>query len=567
MSTLSPIKPIHKAPSAVYWGAAVFVVLAPMLVAVFLQFVPPVIWDFLRDDWMKFSFSTGAQLVERDYPPPASAFGWFSAPWVYVRGLWPFLSQPRIGFPVLLHILAALTVAMAISAEIIRRIRDEAPRDILAEHVRGPRALWGQAGETALATDWRRDLRLNGPGVRLAPNLRLSRRLETEGLLLAGRPGSGKSVILEGVMAQALERNARVVALDVKGQLAERLKRFKPHVLSLFAEGAVVWEIGRDLVSDADADEFAACLVPDSKDPVWSDGSRLILSAMVQALRARRGAAWGWTELYDLLSTPIEKLEPVILDFAPGIARLLSAREEPASFIVSLMFNLAAHVTATARRFAAMEENGAWKLSLRRWASSASKHRNPIVLHYDLQRRERSGAMVRLALRVLSGVVLGREVRDGVDSDTWIFLDEIARLGRCDPLADLASLGRSRGIRVVMTVQSPAQLVDTYGAAGAEALRENFATQLICAMPAGDNAQRVAKDWIGDRVVREPSNSVAAGEKPQEWTLPALSREEISGELGLNYDLLGRPRIRAAVLSGGDVAVLDWPLHRWPRLG
>jgi hypothetical protein len=214
-----------------------------------------------------------------------------------------------------------------------------------------------------------------------------------------------------------------------------------------------------------------------------------------------------------------------------------------------------------------MEMSGAWKLSLRRWAGSGNGGRNPIVLHYDLQRRERSGALVRLALRVLSGVLLGREVRDGVDSDTWVFLDEIARLGRCEPLADLASLGRSRGVRIVMTVQSPAQLVEAYGAPGAEALRENFATQLICAMPPGDNAQRVAKEWIGDRVVREPSNQVATGDKPREWTLPALSREEISGELGLKYDLWGRPRIRAAVLSDGDVAVLDWPLHRWRRLG
>ena len=567
MSTLSPINPIHKAPSAAYWGTAAFLVLAPLMLVVFLQLVPPVIWDFSRDDWMKLNFSTWTAFVERSYYPPVSPFGWFAAPKIYLETLWPYLRQPPIGLPVSLHILVALTIAAGLSREITRRVRDEGPRCITAEHVRGPRALWGAAGEAALASAWRRDLRISGPGVLLAPKLRLSRRLETEGLLLAGRPGSGKSAILEGVMAQALERGARVVALDVKGQLAERLKTYHPHVLSLHAQGAVVWEIGRDLVSDADADEFAACLVPASKDPVWAEGSRLILSAMAQALRARRGAAWGWTELYALLSTPVEQLEPLILEFAPGMARLLSARDEPGSFIVSLAFNLAAHVTATVRRFAAMEKAGAWKLSLRRWAGSAKGRRNPIVLHHDLQRRERSGALVQLVLRIVSGVLLGQEVRDGLDSDTWIFLDEIARLGRCEPLADLASLGRSRGIRLVMTVQSPAQLVDAYGAPGAEALRENFATQVICAMPPGDNAQRVAKDWIGDRVVREPSNQVAIGEKAQEWTLPALSREEISGELGLKYDLWGRPRIRAAVLSNGDVAVLDWSLRRWSRLG
>ena len=565
--TMSPIQPVRKAPYAAYWATGTFLFLLPLMLFVFLQLVPPAVWNSGHDDWLHLSFTGGANLLEESRLPPAGMLGWFSSPWDYLSGLWPFLRQPRVGLPVALHILTAISIAAALSGEVLRRVREQGAIDILAEHVRGPRAIWGEAGRAWLAASWRRDLRRSGSGVELAPGLNLPTQLETEGVFLAGRPGSGKSVLLEGVADQALARGGRLVALDVKGQLANRLKDHNPWILSLSGANCAVWHIGSDLIDDADADEFAASLIPASRDPVWSEGSRLILSAMIMALHDRHGTAWGWVELDRTLSLPVDKLEPIIFDYAPSIARLLNAREEPASFVLSLVFNLASHVCSTVRRFASLEKAGVNRLSLREWARPTKGRRRPIVLHHDLQRRERSAALVRLALRVLSGVLLGRELPDGIDTDTWILLDEVTRIGQCESIADLASLGRSRGVRTVLTVQSPAQLVETYGAAGAEALRENFGTQIICAMPPGDNALRVSKDWIGDRIVREPAGQVEPGKKPQEWTMPALSPQEIAGELGVKSDLWGRIRIRAAILSGGNVAVLDWPLHRWRRLG
>ena len=566
MKTLSPIRPYHHAPTAAYWAAGAFIVLAPMMLLIFLQLVPPSVWDFVSNDWRDLSFTGGARLLEQSWLPPEGSGGWLTSPGGYLSLLWPFLVQPRFGLPVTLHLFVALAIAATLASEIFGLVRDQGSRAILAEHISGPQPFWGNAAKVHLAKYWKDDLRRTGRGVELAPDLIIPRQRETEGFLLAGRPGSGKSVILEGLMAQALTRGARVVALDVKGRLAERLKGFEPNVLGLSSKDRVVWNIGRDLVDEADADEFAACLIPESRDPVWSEGSRLVLSAIVQSLQGRHDKDWGWIQLNQCLSLPVEKLEPIIFDYAPSIAELLGAREDPPSFVVSLVFNLASHVSATASRFADMEKKGSERLSLRDWAKSTDRRQKPLIMQYDFQRRDRSAALMRLTLRVLSGALLGAETPDGIDSDTWIFLDELTRIGPSKSVEDLASLGRSRGVRTVVTVQSPAQLVDVYGAAGAEALRENFATQIVCAMPQGDNAQRVSRDWIGDRIVEEPDYQVKADQKPQTWTLPALSREEIAGELGLKYDLWGRPLIRAAVVTDGNVAVLDWPLSRWKRL-
>ncbi len=285
----------------------------------------------------------------------------------------------------------------------------------------------------------------------------------------------------------------------------------------------------------------------------------------MQHLRAKHGSHWGWGELRAVLALPVGSLEELVQRNAPLIAQLMAGREEPGNFLLSLILNLAAHVSAPVRRFASLEEKGARPLSLRAWSRGDGRTRPPLVLRFDLQRRDQSATFVRLILRILSGVLLGEEVEAGHDHRVWLFLDELTRAGRVDAVIDLAALGRDRGVRCVATAQSPAQLTDVYGQAGAEALVENFGTMIVCRLPQGETARRVSRDWIGDRIVREPTSAVPQGRQPQEWTLPALAPADIAGELGLRYDLWGRPVIRAAVLGTGDVAILDWPLRRWPR--
>jgi len=287
------------------------------------------------------------------------------------------------------------------------------------------------------------------------------------------------------------------------------------------------------------------------------------LAALVLYLGKSHGRRWGWRHLYNMLTQPPEKLEEIVRKVAPEVANMIQTRgEEPATFILSLLFNLTAHVGATARRFARMENARARRVSLRAWAT-ATAWRRPIVLRYDLQRRERSASFVKLALRLLAGTLLGDEVEDGRDGRVWLFLDEVTRIGRSDALIDLVSLGRSRGVRSVVSLQSPAQLRDTYGEAGAEALRENFALQIICALPPGDNARRIANEWVAPRTVCE-AGPLPPDRTRREWTIPPISPAEYAADFGLRFDLWGRPYIRAAVLGLGDIPVVDWSLHRWP---
>ena len=551
--------------SARFWSVLVFLGLLLIASAALFLLVPPVVWSHRADIFVTFYPADLWLTIKQTTIPPLQSMSLGNIVSYPFRVAAAFAAMPTwsvLAIPIALRVGVAVVIAASAARLVFSRVREVSPRQISARHVAGPKPMRGQWGAIHLNQVWAPLRRQTGDGLRLAPGVKLPIVTEQQGIFLVGQPGAGKSVIFEGLLRQALERKDRVVALDVKGGLENRIAAFKPVVVGLSGPSSVVWAIGEDLLTDADADEFAASLIPESKDPVWSEGSRLILAAMVLYLAKRYGRQWGWRYLYHLLNQPLERQERIVRRVAPEVANMIQQRgEEPATFILSLLFNLTAHVGATVRRFARMENARARRMSLREWAT-ATGWRRPIVLRYDLQRRERSANFVKFALRLLAGTLLGDEVEDGRDARVWLFLDEITRIGRSDALIDLVSLGRSRGVRSVASLQSPAQLRDVYGEAGAEALRENFGLQIVCALSPGDNARRISNDWVAARTVCEFGPVGQKGAR-REWTTPPISPAEYAADFGLRFDLWGQPYIRAAVLGLGDIPVLDWPLHRW----
>lgn len=565
MAILHPTELHPSLVSARFWSTLVFLGVLSIASAALFLLLPPIVWSHRADMLVTFYPTDLWLLIKQTTIPPLQSISLGDIASYPFRVVAAFAAPPAwsvLATPLLLRVAVGVTIAVSAARLVFFRVREVSPKQISARHVSGPKPMRGQWGATHLNQIWTPLCRQTGNGLLLAPGVKLPIVTEQQGILLVGQPGAGKSVILEGLLQQALERRDRIVALDVKGGLASRIAAYEPAVFGLSGPTSVVWAVGEDLLTDADADEFAASLIPESKDPVWSEGSRLILAALVLYLAKRHGRQWGWRQLYSLLNQPLEKQESIVRKVAPEVANMIQQRgEEPATFILSLLFNLTAHVGATVRRFARLENARARRISLRGWAT-ATGWRRPIVLRYDLQRRERSANFVKLALRLLAGTLLGDEVEDGRDARVWLFLDEVTRIGRSDALIDLVSLGRSRGVRSVASLQSPAQLRDVYGEAGAEALRENFGLQIICALSPGDNARRISNDWVAARTVCE-SGPVGQNGTRREWTVPPISPAEYAADFGLKFDLWGNAYIRAAVLGLGDIPVLDWPLHRW----
>lgn len=462
--------------------------------------------------------------------------------------------------------LGCFLVTRAVTRAVYLRVLKATPKLMLATHARGPQPLEGGAGTAYLAETWR--ARNNGAGIALLPGLTMPLNVESEGIAAIGRPGSGKSVIVEGLAAQALARGDRAFFLDVKGNLARRLRQYRPLVLALRGRNIAVWAVGADVSSELDALEFAAVLIPESREPVWAAGSRLILAAIVRHCQARYGQTWGWTQLHAALSLPIPRLEHIVHQRMPEVAKLLQSNgEDPSNTVLSLILNLVAHVGGIVQALAQAERRTDQRVSLTAWSNGRGSLR-PIILPLDIRYRDQTAALGQFVMQLLRANLLAPEMPTNIDHRIWLFLDELPRIGKgaIGPVQDLAALGRDRGIRTVMTCQSPQQLVDLLGEAGAVALRENFGLQIICRAAAGENAHAIAEKWVGKRTVRWIDHADGKTGKRQSEEIYALPAETIVGDLGLRFDLWGRSIIRAAILGYGNVPIVDWKLRNWPSL-
>lgn len=491
---------------------------------------------------------------------------WLVFPLGFLAALPSRLAEADLLVDVPIRLIGVTVAGRTAAGMVFRHVVGRAPHRRGATWIDGPKVLWF-ADALAAAGNYHRPLIKNATvGVALAPGLLLPRLAEHESVFIIGLPGSGKSVIAEGLMRQASDRKERLLCLDVKGGLFRRITgtvgKGTASVVGL-GSGCGVWAIGQDLKNRQAAQRTAALLIPDSKDPVWSAASRLLFAGLLVKLHESDGWNWGWTEVKRSISRPVEAIAADLAPTMQQVAELLRSKEgEPTSMALSTVFNMISHVDDFVGVFADMEAAGWPRVSLDSWVQG--KSRRVLILQHDLGNSELSERLLAAMLSIVSSGLLSSRLEDGIDHGIWIFADELPRFaGAAAGVSQLASLGRSRGIRIVASAQSIAQLEEKLSTAGAEALTENFGKVIICKVRPGRNAEQIAETLVG-----QVTYGVKTGRDGDETThkLPALSPDEMTKTLGLSMDWRGAKSIRAAVVGMGDVYVLEWRFSDWPGL-
>lgn len=484
--------------------------------------------------------------------------------------LWSALSLLGIALPMTVRLTACLLVGV-IAGDHVRRIL---LADVLAQpavaHVKGPRLLSGRAAIRSLAAAWFRRFGKDEPGIELADGLKVLRSLESEHILLAGGTGAGKTTIMEKLMDGAIKRGDRLLALDVKGDVTARFPTDAFDLLSLDDARSSHWVLGLDIATPEDAVELATEIIPDTSDPSWSAGARQVLTAIItrlQSVSTRRNVPWSWIALDRVLSRPVLDLHKLLKESDPVAASLIDvAQDETRRQAMSFYFVLIANAGHMARAFAAMG-NPSRSLSIRQWAHGSGA--KSLILRQSRTRPALSAAMVRIIMKIVADQA-GTSQSDSqvAPQPTWLFLDEFPQLGRSAAVQRLAAIGRSLGVRLVLAIQSPAQLREIYGSDGAQHLLDNLTTKIIGRVASGSTALEISDTWIGKRTVswREETGNDQNGrplteQRTQE--IPVVDPAFLANELGLSTIPGKKPRIRALVIGHGDIAMLTWKAGLW----
>lgn len=556
-------------------AASTFAFVAVLALGIAIHFValPPLAWLPAADEARTADLPFLLLMLETVFddaisrPDLSSRIdGFLALPWAVLASL-PHLDL-HVSFAI--RMTAIILAAMVAGMTVHRLVLDRTLAQPSVRHIKGPRLLSGRAAKSALLAAWHRRYGATERGILLAKGISVPRQLETEHFLIAGGTGAGKTTILQSMMNGVIERGDRMLALDIKGDVTARLPTRNAALLSLDDTRSRRWELGLDVVSREDAEELAIELIPDTSDPSWSAGARRVLACLIGSLQDEYcGAArsWSWVGLERLLMSPIEVLYGMVLEREPATAVFLDVsqdetRKQAMSFYLVLIANALPVVSACTRMGAAKGPG----LSFRQWVASNNAPQ-VLILRQSQRYPELSAIIARLGLKFVADAAADR-TSDSDPAPVWLMLDELPQIGKTPAVPRLAAIGRSAGIRLVVTVQSPAQLREIYGTEGSQHLLDNLTTKIVGRIVSGKTASEISEHWIGKRSVeywqqtsRDDSGETRGERKTED--VPVVEAGFLSDELGLRGSCAGSSVVRALVVGHGDVCLLEWPVGLW----
>ncbi len=439
-----------------------------------------------------------------------------------------------------------------------------------AHHVRGVRLLRNpKAAARAL-----KPARGEGMGIALHPKIRIGEHQECRHILIVGGAGSGKTTILNPAIREIIDRKDRVLIFDFKGDFTSSL----PGPLTLLAPAdarSARWIVGRDIETRLEAEALAETLVPlpaDGEGPIWARGARGLLIGLISHLQTTKPHAWDFADLAQIASETLsnyKKLMEVVEREHPPAKVYLMGKDSKTTmgFLAELAGALSHVINLGIASASANPKSGAW--SVRGWLKDGSKFPRTVVLGYRPASKELSQAWLSSIIEQVVRQVASMSDCKPDARRLWLVLDEVAQCGRIPSISDALVTLRSKGVRVVLGLQSIAQIEQVYDRHTATIWASSTATKMLCALQSPQD-QRWASDLLGEREVErfvgqtQTSGGAGSASRSIAWQKvrePVVMPAQFGHDLGVN-----KKGPRAVLLGGGTAAMLDWPFPEVRRI-
>ncbi|WP_316980109.1 type IV secretion system DNA-binding domain-containing protein [Shumkonia mesophila] len=451
------------------------------------------------------------------------------------------------------------------------------------KHIRGRRLLKGAMAIRQARHAQRKSISKSGRGIDVAPRIPISLETETKHFLLVGASGGGKTQTLLFWIDQLLRDGAKILIHDTKGDMTASLPDDDFILLAPHDARSWAWQIAKDCQGLAAARELAGRLIPAGREPMWTNGAREILTGVIRYLQLRHGDQWDWRHLRDTaFSSPLD-LQALLMDTHPEGARLVEVDEKGIphktsfSFLVTLWSSIGSIVSPLAAAWSDIPEER--RVSLTAWLNDEGAKRRTFVLQRSSEFSDLSEAWIGAAVQLMANYAASAGFGDSPSRRIWLVLDEFAQLGKLKGFQQFLEVGRSRGIRCALGVQDLEQLSELYGPEARKTWLNTIETKIICRMNAGPSAKFIAEELIGQREVswtektvtwspgslREKRGSTRSVNKQvRTAVVPVVLPDFLERDLGL-VETGGETKIRALLLTGGNLYQADWPITIWPE--
>jgi hypothetical protein len=435
-------------------------------------------------------------------------------------------------------------------------------------HIDGPRLRKGAEAAALAKRESEIEIERSGRDLRIHPAFEMSADRAAKHIFFIGGTGSGKTTAITPLLRQIFDRDDRCVLFDVKGDFTSMFK--KGLLIAPWDKRSKIWDIASDCKTKQDAREIAAGLIEVGKDPMWGNAARQVLVGILVFLQSGDGTAdgwWGWRDLAECLAFDGDRLLEVMEQHNP---EAITALEQAGATTAGILINLQAFLSIV------YDLGDAWGdakygdprlLSFSKWLfNEKTKHRQ-IILQGNGRFAEMMKGLHKSIIRLMTSRINSPEFYNDPKRRLWFVLDEFPQLGKLDNFAPLLEVGRSKGVRVVLGIQSVNQLRKIYGREDAAAWVEMTGTQIICRLAPGDSAEEFSKH-LGQRRVERPNLSTSSnggkGDGSTSFsyggeTLPIVPATTISGNLGPKKD-----GVHSLLVGFSDHLELVWPYDKSP---
>lgn len=366
-------------------------------------------------------------------------------------------------------------------------------------HLRGGRLLKDDEALAEGSAAGVRETKKEKKSLLVHPAIKIARKRLSKHILVYGASGAGKTVFLLFILKQLwdickdpnvpVDRKPRMIIYDVKGDFTQLVPSFlKPLLIAPWDRRGVSWHVAADFRNKPEAQQLAAMIIEESKDPMWSNGARIILTAIFTSLINTKPERWTFQDVADLINSDDETLQSLVNEYAPEGARIVADMESKTT--MGMMITLASFCGAIFDLAIAYREPKGF--SIRKFIQAESVKNRVAIIQGALKYDQLAGATSRSIINRAVDEICDSSLPDGRPQEVYFILDEVPQMGKVERIHDLASKGRSKGGRLILGLQDFDQLREIYGDKKVNALVGLCSTHWIGRMAPGATSDTIS---------------------------------------------------------------------------
>ncbi|MBU2804994.1 type IV secretion system DNA-binding domain-containing protein, partial [Acidithiobacillus ferridurans] len=315
-------------------------------------------------------------------------------------------------------------------------------------------------------------------------NVPISDDVEQQHFLLAGAPGTGKSVSIAHMLKTIRARGQKCVVFDPAGEFTSAFYRpGQDIILNPLDKRDAGWSPWSDLQVHEFA-SFAEIIVPPAlgqQDPFFAQSAQTVLKCLMRKYDNIDSV------LRAAISLPDDDLRGIVE--AQGMGGLLG----PSKTFQSTRSTLANGIERIAPLHNIASGQG---FSFAKWIEDPGDSWVFMPIKKDQQRQMKT--VIALYFQTL--IMKALSVDPDPQRRIWCVIDEFPSLGKISVLHEGVAEGRKFGLTFVLGLQSIGQVRDSYGKDGAQSIYSMPKTRLILRVSDSETSEEMSKE-LGERQI------------------------------------------------------------------